>query len=227
MKNPTSKTLLLIAFLFLATCFTESMMQAQSETEPIVSHYVFPKFVKGSVKMKNGSSQIAMMDYNMLTEEMIFEKDENKFALDKLETIDTIYIENRKFVPHEKVLYEIVINAPVSLFVQHKCNLLAGGSPVGYGGTSETSATTSMSSINGSGGALKLKLPSDYHITKATQFWIRRNNIFYKANNDRQFMKIFPEKSKELKQFIELNNLDIKNTNELIILVNKCNELGR
>jgi hypothetical protein len=227
MKKPTSKTLLLITFLLLTIYFTDTPIQAQNETEPISTHYVFPDFVIGSVKMKYGLTEEAVMDYNMLTEEMIFEKNGGRLAMDKLDKIDTVYIESRKFIPHDKVFYEVLVNDRVALFIQHKCNLLPAGSPAGYGGTSETSATTSLSMLINSGSMYKLKLPSEYHVTDASQFWIRRDNTFYKANSNSQILKIFPEKSKEIKQFIKQNNLNIKNTEDLITLVNKCNELIR
>lgn len=223
MKQPTSNTPLLITFLFLATYFTDTQIQAQNDT----THYVFPEFVAGSVKMKDGLTEVAMMDYNKLTEEMVFEKDGIKLALDSLEAIDTVYIESRIFVPHEKVFYEVIVMGPVSLFIQHKCNLLSAGSPSGYGGTSETGAARSISVLAKSGSAYKLKLPSEYHVTDATQFWIRRKGIFYKANSGPQIIKVFPDKSKEIKQFIKQNKLDLKNIYDLITLVVKCNEFVR
>jgi len=93
MKKPISNSLLLITFFFLTSCFTETQIQAQNETEPIATHYVFPDFVKGSVKMKNGITEEAVMDYNMLTEEMVFEKNGTK--LDLKNTNDLITLINK------------------------------------------------------------------------------------------------------------------------------------
>ena len=227
MKNPNSKTSLFLAFLFLAICFSETGLQAQKEVAPEPSHYVFPKFMVGSVKMKNGAVESAVMDYNKLSEEMIFEQNGKMLALDQLETIDTVTIDSRKFIPFGKFFLENNVNAPISLWTEHKCNVLIAGHPAGYGGTSETSATTSVSSVNSMGGRYQLKLPGEYHITNATLYWIKKGNSFYKANSRNQILKIFPEKSKEIKQFIKQNNLDLKNVKDLIVLVNKCNEIYR
>ena len=227
MKKPISNTTLLIIFLFLVTYLTDTQAQVQNDTSLIATHYVFPDFVLGSVKMKDGLTESAIMNYNMLTQEMIFEKDGVMLALDSLVAIDTVYIESRIFVPHENVFYEVLVRGPVSLFVQHKCNILAAGNPSGYGGTSETGASRSLSSLTNSGRAYKLTLPSEFHVTDGTKFWIRRDNTFYKANNSAQIINIFPEKGIEIKQFIKQNKLDLKNTNDLVALVVKCNEFTR
>ena len=223
MTKSIFKRAIFITSLFLTFFLTDNQLQAQGDT----THYVLPEFSVGSVKMKDGRTEMAMMDYNKLTEEMIFEKDGVMLALDSLEAIDTVNIDSRIFVPHGKVFYELLVKGPVSLFIQHKCNLLAAGNPSGYGGTSETGASRNLSSLTNSGRAYRLKLPTDYHVTDATQFWIRKSGTFYKSNTVSQIIKVFPDKSKEIKQFIKDHKLDLKNTTDLITLIVKCNEFAR
>lgn len=212
-----------LTFIFMTFCLTGFRVQAQTDT----SHYVLPEFAIGSVKMKDGHRETAVMDYNKLTEEMIFEKNGILLALDSLEAIDTVYLDSHIFVPHQKVFYELLVRGPVSLFVQHKCNLLAAGNPSGYGGKSETGASRNLSSLTSTGRAYKLSLPSDYHVTDATQYWMRKSGIYYKCNTVSQVSKAFPDKSKEIKEYVKTNKLDIRKTNDLIKLILKCNELAR
>ena len=54
-------------------------------------------------------------------------------ALDQLETIDTVYIQNRKFIPEGKVFYEVATNTPVALFIQHKSDIIPPGNNTGFG----------------------------------------------------------------------------------------------
>lgn len=220
MKIDIANYKLLIFILLITAYFSDNQIQAQDDS----THYVLPEFAEGYVKMKDGRTEVALMDYNKLTEEMIFEKEGVLLALDSLEAIDTVYLESRIFVPHQKVFYEVLVRGPVSLFIQHKCNLLAAGNPAGYGGTSETGAARNLSSLTNSGRAYRLKLPNDYNTTDATQLWIRRNEVFYRANTASQIIKVFPEKGKEIKQFIKDHKLDIKNTDDMITLIVKCNE---
>jgi len=226
MKKTIYTTFVLIALLIITPYLTDNQLLAQSDTANFVSHYVLPAFVKGTVKMKNGRTEVAMMDYNKLTEEMIFDKDGTKLALDSLEKIDTVYLEKHTFVPHEKIFYELLVKGKVSLFEQDKCNLLAAGNPAGYGGTTETGVSRSISMLTNSGRAYMLHLPRDFHVTDASQFWIRKDGNYYKANNASQIIKVFPEKSKEIRLFIKEHNLDLKNPADVVKLIVKCNEFA-
>jgi hypothetical protein len=227
MKKIVSGTSVVITLMMLLPYISDNQAMAQSDTALFESHYVLPDFMEGYVKMKNGRIETAFMDYNKLTEEMIFAKNGTLLALDSLEIIDTVSIESRKFVPHQKVFYEVLVKGPVSLFVQHKCNLIPAGQPAGYGGTTETGASRNLTSLTTSGRAYKLKLPRDYHVTDAPQYWMRKNGIFYKANTAGQITKGFPEKSKEIKQYIKVNKLDLKDPKDLVTLIVKCNEFAR
>ena len=223
MKKYVSGKSILLTFLFFIFYFTDTLIQAQNDTV----YFIFPQFVQGSVKMKTGRIEVAFMNYNKATEEMIFEKDGVLMALDSLQTIDTVYIESRVFIPHNKVFYELLVKGKVSLFVQNKSNLVDAGSYSGYGGKTETGAVRNLTSISNSVQTYKFKLPTDSYVTDATLFWITKDDKFYKSNTASQIMKVFPEKSKEIKQFIKDHKLDLKNTNDLITLIVKCNEFVR
>jgi hypothetical protein len=224
MKNTKSCLIVLISLVFLTPSFKGSLIRAQSDTANYEVHYVLAEFVKGSVKMKDGRTEEAIMDYNKLTEEMIFEKNGRMLALDSLEKIDTVYLESRVFVPHEKIFLELLVKGPVSLFLEHKCNLLAAGNPAGYGGTTETGAATNISILANTGRAYKMHLPRDYHVTDASLFWIRKNGEYSKANTTSQITGAFPDHKKEIKQYIKDHKLDIKKTEDLITLIVKCND---
>jgi hypothetical protein len=224
--NNTGRFLVVFSTLFIISVLQPGpATYAQDDTSSVSSHFVFPEFIEGKVKMKNGTTEDAILNYNMLTEEMIFESDSERLALVKIETIDTIYIRSRKFIPHDKVFYEVLINDTVSLFVRHKRNVLSSGSPAGYGGTTETGAAHSISHLVTSGNIYNLELSSEYHLTDASQFWITLHNSSFRISSERQILKIFPEISGELKQFIIQNHLNIKKQHDLHILIMRCNEI--
>jgi len=223
-KKTIFKSVLTIS-LFITTCFCGIPNYAQDKSESISTHYVLPEFEKRIVRMRDGHTEEAIVNYNMITEEMIFEKGGTRLAMDKIETIDTVYLGSRKFVPYEKYFLEILLENQVSLFIRHKLNILQSGSPAGYGGTTETGAAHSISYLVGSGSLYKLQLPSEYHLTDASQFWIKKDDSFFRIGTERQILDIFPEKSKEIKQFIRQNKINLRKEKDVITLINKCNQL--
>jgi hypothetical protein len=226
MKKQTYLRTIIGLLILSSVGISDILCQIVSDTANTSKHYVLSAFIIGSVKMKDGQTENAVMNYNQLTEEMIFEKDGILLALDSIMKIDTVSIDSRLFIPHEKVFYEVLVKGKVSLYKQHKCNLLATGNPSGYGGVTETGASRNISSIKGYR-SFKLHLPRDYYITEASQFWLSNNGVFYKANTVSQISKALPEKSAEIKNFVKLKKLDIDNPEDRVTLIVKCNELVR
>lgn len=202
------------------------LLAAQSNSDGSNPQYLFPEFNNSTVLMKNGTSQNARMNYNIVTEKMVYEKDGKLYDLINPETIDTIYILNRKFIPRGKIFYEVILKGtPLTLFIQQKGTLLSAGTPAGYGGTSQVSATKSLSSVELSGGRYNLALPSDFIVNPSPVYWIRKENEMSSFLTEKQFLKIFPDKDKELKSFIKENRLKISNPDQLAKLVSYCNDI--
>ncbi|HOT65045.1 MAG TPA: hypothetical protein PLV98_06430, partial [Dysgonamonadaceae bacterium] len=107
-----------------------------------------PEFVSGTILMKDGTKNQAFLNFNAATEEMVFKQNDQVLALADvtLNQIDTIFIEDRKFVVHEKKIMEVLRqSSSYTLFAQYKCRVIPPGKPAGYGGTSQTSASDSYS----------------------------------------------------------------------------------
>ncbi|MGE4514751.1 MAG: hypothetical protein AB7E26_13205, partial [Chryseobacterium sp.] len=73
-----------------------------SQTES--THYLQPDFADGTVIMKNGTKNQALLNYNMVTEEMVFYQGEQILALadPTLINLDTVVIGDRKFILNDK-----------------------------------------------------------------------------------------------------------------------------
>jgi hypothetical protein len=177
--------------------------------------------------MKNGRGQTTMLNYNTITEKMVYEKETKYYDLVNSEMVDTIFLKNSKFVPVGKVFYEVLLDAPVTLFVQHKGELMSPGMPAAYGGTSQVSSTKYMSSVGLEGGYYNLKLPSEYTVKSEPVYWIRKDNNMYSFINERQFLKLFPEKEKELKQYIKQYHIKFDTLTNIVKLIEHINELFR
>jgi hypothetical protein len=189
-----------------------------------LSHYIFPEFRKGTIKFKNLQVQEMMLNYNSVTEEMIFDSNGKKLAIADPASIDTITIENRKFISGNNIFYEVAGNYPVPLLIHHVCNLIPPGKDVGYGATSQTSAVTSINSLMGKGTIYELKLPDDYRLSPASEFLIKLNNNFYRVYNANTVSKYFPDKKDAIKVFLKNNKISFKKTEDMKKLIEFCNK---
>ena len=205
--------------------FVSSVISAIAQDNgKMITHYLFPEFYAGKILMKTGNIEESRLNYNSLTEEMIFEDGGKYLALANVNTIDTVYIHDRKFIPAGKVFYEVSVNMKIPLLIKHTCRVIPPGKPTAYGGTSETTSVTIINNLFQSGRAYDLKLPDDYKITSSTNFYLKLENNYIRINNVKQVIKCFPDKEKEIKEFIELNGTDFDNQKDLIDLIIFCNK---
>ncbi len=202
-----------------------SGLNAQTDTLKNLPNLLLPHFTKSIVKMKSGEKRVAVLNYNLVDQEMVFMQKNQYWVLDNPQLIDTVYMANRTFIPFEKGFYEMAVMAPVTLFIQHKAYVESLGVPTGYGARSQTTSYNYVKTIYGGNGAINLMLPNNYKVVDDTEYWIRKEGTMQKFDSKRQFLKIFPDKEKELEQFIDKNKINLENYQSIIKLVQYCNEL--
>lgn len=203
-------------FLFAVTAFHVSFGQVKVKE---ITHYLFPEFSMGVVLMKNGMKNETSLNYNSLTEEMIFETNGTKLAVSQLDKIDTIFIKNRKFIPVNNKFLEIVYQSKYTLFAEHKCSIKDPGKPSGYGGTSQTSATSTYSSYFSGGQVYELKLPEGYQTKPFVDYWLRKDGQINKFLSLRQLSKFFSDKEDLFKVFVKKQDVKYDNETSLVELI--------
>jgi hypothetical protein len=188
--------------------------------------YLFPKFSQCEIRMKNGQVQAMEMNYNTVTEKMVFVRNGKYYDMINPDMADTVYLNDRKFVPSGKIFYEVLLAGPIDLLVQHKGNLLPAGKPVGYGGTSQVASSNYISNIKLESGQYNLEIPADFIVKADPVFWIRKNVEMLSFMNEKQFLKIFPENADRIKEFIKANRIKTDRYEDLIQLVKYCSGLN-
>lgn len=184
-----------------------------------LSHYLFPEFTKGVVLMKTGVKNEALLNYNSLTEEMIFDNKGTKLALGQLEQVDTVYIQGRKFFPLNNKFVELVYHSKYALYAEHKCNVKDPGKPAAYGGTSQTSATSTYSSYFSGGQVYELKLPEGYETRPFIDYWLKKDGKENKFLSIRQLSKLFDDKENLCKSYLKKHDVKYENQESIVEMI--------
>lgn len=197
-----------------------SIATSHAQTKVIeVTHYIFPEFIKGTVLMKNGVKNDAFLNYNSLTEEMIFDNKGKKLAMTQLDQVDTVFIQNRKFIIHNNKFVELVYRSAYELLVEHQSKVVDPGKPAAYGGTSQTSATTMYSSYLSGGQVYELKLPQGIETKASQEYWLKKDGKTTKFLSIRQLMKLFGDKEDDFKNFVKKNDVKYEDQASIIALI--------
>jgi hypothetical protein len=197
-------------------------LQGQVTSTGEMPQYLFGEFSKCDVLMKGGKINNTTMNYNTVTEKMVFINNNTYYDLINPEAVDTVMLNGCKFVPVGKSFYEVLVSQPIALFVQHKGTLAPAGKAVGYGGTSQTASTSYISNIQLSGQQYNLKLPSEYVVNPANVYWLRIGDKWSDFINEKQFISLFPDKASVIKSFIKENRIKIDKPKDLELLVRFC-----
>lgn len=200
-------------------------LHAQVNTKGEIPQYLFPEFTKCEVLMKTGQINNAMLNYNMVTEKMVFISNSKYYDLTNTDMTDTVRLKGSRFVPVGRAFYEVLVTGPITLYIQHRGTLMLAGKPVGYGGTSQTAASTYISSIELSGMQYNLTLPSEYVVNPSSVYWIRIGEKWSDFTTVKQFLSLFPDKSQQIKSFIKENRIKIDKPDSIAKLVRYCSSL--
>jgi len=186
------------------------------------AHYLFPEFTQGVILMKAGTRNNAMLNYNSLTEEMIFENSGQRkaIAINEILLVDTVFIKDRKFVALNGKFVELVYHSKWDLYVEHKCKVEEQGKPAGYGGESQTGAATSVSSLYTQGRVVyDLKLPDEYKTKPYSIYWLMKNGNLYKLYNMRELKKFYKDKKELFKKYLKVNRVKYQDQEGIIQLI--------
>jgi len=195
---------------------------AQTPQPDLRPQFLFRNFNNGKVIMKNGQVNEAMLNYNTLTEKMVFIQGNKYLDLTNLNMVDTVILDSHKFIPAGKFFYEVLFQGHISLFARHQGKLK--GRPGAYGKTSDASSNYYLSNISIRQGEGDLSLPQEYFVEPRTDYLVSKNNEWFEFYSEK-FLNIFPEKSTEIKNFIKENRIRTDKTEDLIRLVAWCNSI--
>lgn len=199
-----------------------SVLPSLSQVKMVeLSHYLFPEFTQGVILLKNGSEYKPLLNYNSLTEEMVFDENGKKMAISKamVDQVDTVFIKNRKFITFNNTFIELIFHSKVDLYVEHKCYIKDPGKPSGYGGTSQTSAITSYSTLISDGLVYDLNLPEGYEAKPYLCYWLMKEGKYKSIANMGQLKDLYQDKSDLLKEFVKKNKVKFNNQESIIQLI--------
>lgn len=211
------------------TCAMAGMMPvaAQNLETDNLENLVFPGFQESVVKLKTGKSYQAALNYEKTEQQMVLLRNNQLYLFKDHQAVDTIYMGKRLFVPAETGFYEVLVNGPAALFIQHKSRLENTGATLAYGTKTTTAGVTHVNKIFSSDGAINLKIPENYKVVDDSDCLIRVDGQIQKVTGRKQFIRLFPDKTRELEEFIGNNNTDFRSAADLTELVKFCNGLSR
>lgn len=218
------KTFRLINCTILAFLFSSPFLSAQTGPSNELPQFLFQKFSRGVVKMKAGNSYGALLNYNKIDEEMIFEQKGTYLIFENIKDIDTIFVQNRIFVPVEKAFYEVVARGKYPVYIQHKSKYAPVATTSAYGIKSQTQSTVNVTTVKAGQMTRTLDVPPDVTVSDYPVNWVMKDGVMEKFSNTGNLVKLFPEKESGIKDFIKKEKINFKEYNDVVKLAKFINQ---
>jgi hypothetical protein len=209
-----------VLFIFPFLSFTLSS-QAQKDTNKLQrAGYLFEHFINGSVLLKSGGLEQAPLNYNAEKQGIAFEKGGQYLDLVGLETIDTVYVESKKFIPVNGIFYEMICNSPFELYATYTCK------PLPVTATAEHDRTVRKENNQVSNTVSDVYVTrqyrGDYVMEFRKHYWLKRYRDFYKVNTEKQVIKLFPKREAAIRAYLSENKTGFNNEDDLVKLLRFC-----
>jgi hypothetical protein len=200
------------------------VLSAQPLVTKDLPQYLLSEFSSTKIKMQEGNDIVLNLNYNTVTEKMVFIKSGRLFDLVNPQTVDTLFLQQYIFVPYDTVFLDFIARGKINFFIQHKSDVTFRNKP-SMSGTAQVSQSNYYAGNKAEIVYFNQKLPESFIVKPASLYWVRVNDKMVKFANERQLFKIFPEKADLLKLFIKESDLKIDRRADLISIANYCNKI--
>lgn len=203
----------------LACCSTVLLWAQKDEKE---NSFLFDEFQDVTVIFKNGAQYREKMNYNILVNKFYFldRTDGNKMkVLSNPEDVNVIKFGSRVFYPERTGGIEILPTNPV-LYVQYCGHIRKEATKGAFGIESETTSILTYAAANAEGGIRNEFNPEKLIVGKRyNQYWVDKKGKKKAIRSFKQFVKLYPEHKEALNEFIEKNEVDFDNVEQMKMLL--------
>lgn len=198
------------------TSFVVNAGTKLSDAIPAAYLFHYPGFLDGKVFFRDGKLSEAKMNYNRLTDEMLFiAKSGDTLAIANEPTVRLICIEKDSFYFDRGYILLVKSNGAVQLGVRQGFQPGDRRRPTGYDMMSSTSSVTSLSSLHDGKKLYELEVKEETSFSTVTQFCFGDKYNHFVPATEKNLVDLFPDCAGALKQFCKKNNVSFRRKEDL------------
>ena len=188
--------------------------------------YLFDRYTKGYVLMKNYSLVPVTLNYDAANCNMMYMEGENEMILDNLQRIDTVFIGKSKFIPFgQKGFTEVHSLKNGTVYIYWKLTNQLVGKKGAYGqvvqGTVETLNINMVKQQAGYEGR-EQNVTDVYMRRNQNEYWLLRNGKLLKCKDKKSLLKLFANKEEPIKEYIKEHKPEFGDPHQVLQLLNYC-----
>jgi hypothetical protein len=184
---------------------------------PVPIRYNYPQFSTGEIQFKNGNSSSKKLNYNFLIDEIEFIQSGDTLVFIKKKDINRVVIEQDTFL-YDNGYLKIISGGPIKVGLRQFYKLQEVLKKDGYGSASAASATNSYSVLPSDGYYRKQIVDKEMVFQKTREYYLSVSANDFVLFRKKAVMKLFPEKTDEIQQYLKSNKVDFDSETDLLKL---------
>ncbi len=201
---------------FLITLLFTIQVQAQKKRMMLLDEYY-----EGIVLMKNKAKTSAKLNYDTANKKMMYMQDGNEMILLNNDQVDTVFISDRKFIPLHTVYLEVIQVNNESIFIDWFIKNKYRGNRGAYGQITQNKVET-INTTHWTNSEYKIQNAEVFDRENANVYWFYINDQPVKCRNEKDLLKLFPNKNNEIKAFIKEQKINFKQVPNALQLIYFC-----
>jgi hypothetical protein len=220
-------------FLFAAMLLQGVTARTQNNDKTIIyagdslsKHYtwLFPTFGDATVKMRDGTSLIYKMNFNLLLCDMQFINPKgDTLVITNPAVIDSILLDSSSFIyDYKKGYFQILLTSGTVCLAIHRQTTF-DPVPIGaMGAKSQAGGVEMINSVSNRQGTFPLTLNEDIYVLKSTSFLLYYKGGGIENAGKADFMRIYHGDRRTFDQFVKTNKIDFNKQGDLEKLFQFC-----
>lgn len=184
--------------------------------------FLFDEFVPGRVLMRNGAHIDIPLNYDASNNHMLYLQDGKQIILLNTQEIDTIYIDNRKFIPINRAFLEICKLPNGLLSINWQLREVFKGYRGAYGQIIQSHVESVNTNAFQPGTSYELQRADVTVCKNKNQYWVMIGGRPHKFTNKKTLFRLFLAHKKELESYWNLHNCSFDKPALIMIFIDYC-----
>jgi hypothetical protein len=182
---------------------------------PYQERYLYPQFITGKVFLKNGSSNTAMLNYDLLLGEISFLKGLDTLVINRKNDIERVTIEQDTFICRN-LYYKMIHGGRVKVCTNDKIELIEIVKQGAMGTSNRTSAGESFGNISMDGNFVNLESTDDMVMKRTVEFYILTSENELVSFRKKNVIELYLNKKTEIEKYLKSNKVNFESQKDIL-----------
>ena len=183
---------------------------------PFNERYLYPEFITGWIKVKNGLLSDTKLNYNFLSGEMEYIRNKDTLVIANKKDIRFIAVARDTFYYDKGYYLEQISGGQLKVVLKQYMKIKETQKQDSYGTTSAGAAMTSYGSLPANGNFYRLTANTDMMLQRTLDYYLSDQSGGFVQFTKKNVMQLFPQQEHKIKAYLKSSKVNFEKREDLI-----------